>query len=644
MTPVTHVEVRPRTTGEILDDAWRAYLTDAPLLLTLTGLFGVPASVVLLLILTQPEPSGAWQRLALPALAATLLPLTGLGSCACQYLLRRRTDEAEPSLQACLGAGLRQGWPHVAARALVLLAVMPQAAANLAVLTSGMDLVPLLGVVIVTNLLLGVPTAVILMGCAALHPLLATGDSGLRRAILEAWREAHRQPGKVAALVFGFGALFVVAVFNLHALFQLCVWIGENLAGLDLALAGILLSFKNPVYVLELVLLVGWLMAPLAEVAGYLFHVDAKTRYEGLDLWVRVQRLFVGQGKIVAGLLLAAVTLLPFGSLQAAEDPLVAIGNARREIARIRGEIKNTNPYPGSARWAPALLSQADRLEDAASTAGKSRYRWFRKSLEGFSSRNREGALYILTDLEERLTLLEENLQLKPSFSKDDIKKALGPEANDAAEEADARATPPPPKPEKRQPPPEEIEIEGERHGGGGPGLLPAQPAGGFEFLGWMILGGALLAVLLLAGFLFWQRWKLRLRRRNNAPTGTLEPSLEAIVTQPDQHSVAGLWSQADSLARDGNYRDAVRMVYLAVLALLHRSNFIRFERTRTNGEYAQQLRPHQELHEPFRTMTGLFEMKWYSESACQADDYQAVRGLAAGMQDVVQEGLSPRG
>ena len=52
------VEVRPRSTGEILDDAWRLVLADAPLLLTLSSLFTAPAVFVWLLLLTQPAPSG----------------------------------------------------------------------------------------------------------------------------------------------------------------------------------------------------------------------------------------------------------------------------------------------------------------------------------------------------------------------------------------------------------------------------------------------------------------------------------------------------------------------------------------------------------------------------------------------------------
>ena len=43
--PERTLDIRPRTTGQILDDAWRLALADAPLLLTLSSLFSVPVFV-----------------------------------------------------------------------------------------------------------------------------------------------------------------------------------------------------------------------------------------------------------------------------------------------------------------------------------------------------------------------------------------------------------------------------------------------------------------------------------------------------------------------------------------------------------------------------------------------------------------------
>src|SRR5438876_5905824 len=78
MSSDVQVEIRPRTTGEVLDDAIRLSLAEAPVLLALSGLFLVPAFVAVLLLLALPESGQAWRVLGLSALAAFLILLTGI--------------------------------------------------------------------------------------------------------------------------------------------------------------------------------------------------------------------------------------------------------------------------------------------------------------------------------------------------------------------------------------------------------------------------------------------------------------------------------------------------------------------------------------------------------------------------------------
>src|SRR5262249_5481139 len=115
--PSEPVEIRPRTTGELLDDAWRLALADYAWLGVLSGLFLVPFFCVALLLLTRPAPESMAVKPLLPALAALLLPLTGLGSGACQEFFRSRAEGKPVRLGACVGGALRRGLEHCAARA-----------------------------------------------------------------------------------------------------------------------------------------------------------------------------------------------------------------------------------------------------------------------------------------------------------------------------------------------------------------------------------------------------------------------------------------------------------------------------------------------------------------------------------------------
>ena len=155
------VDIRPRTTGEVLDDAVRLSLADVAPLLALSGLFLVPAFAVILFLLMLPPSGNMWQTIGMPGLAAVLLPLTGLGSGACQELFRRRASDIPVTLRGCLGASLRHGLVHVAARTL------------------------LLGVSLIGLLLLFVPGLVVWAALATVHALLSARELRLGAAVRE---------------------------------------------------------------------------------------------------------------------------------------------------------------------------------------------------------------------------------------------------------------------------------------------------------------------------------------------------------------------------------------------------------------------------------------------------------------------------
>jgi hypothetical protein len=262
------VEIRPRTTGEILDDAWRLALADASLLLLFGALFLVPAFTVLLLLLAQPVPSG-FAQCGLPALAALVLPLTGLASGACQELFRRRAADEPVSARDCLAAALRHGLEHASARAALLCAV-------------------LFGL-----LLLLMPGLALWTSSTSLHALLAAGKGRSGGLLRELGREAAFAPAKATAVTLSRIPLLLFVALELHCLSKAVLWIVDNLGGFDMALLDAELAFwTNPVYTTALFLLSWLLLTPFFEAGNFLLHTDIRTRQEGLDLQYRVQRVF----------------------------------------------------------------------------------------------------------------------------------------------------------------------------------------------------------------------------------------------------------------------------------------------------------------------------------------------------------------
>jgi hypothetical protein len=660
MASDAQVDVRPRTTGEILDDAWRLYLAEAPLLLALSGLFTVPAAIALLLLLTRPVPEAWWARGLLPMLAATLLPLTGLGAGACQELFRRRAEGQSVTLSGCLQAAWCHGLAHAAVRALVLAALSPGLVCLVLVWAGGN---------LVLFLLLALPSLLYLAAVMGLtgsaHPIVATGKDTAFAALWTSSREAQRQAGKAAALTAGRLALWIVALINAHVFLLVGLWIADDLAGFDLARLGVLLSLHNPIYGVILTLLAWLLITPFAEASNYLFHVDARTRYEGLDLWYRIRRLFPGSAAPAGG---AAVLLLAIGAVLLGAlpgwgaDRLTVIGDVRKEIAGIERDVAAVEPYPGDGgRWVPRLRSLAERL-DKEGGARRDGYRWFRQAVERFRRcRTRDQALDVLHDMDGRLALIEQSLKqrapdsaARPLPSKEEIKRMLPSDSSDGegrpsqpsdrSERRDrARGDEPAAREDKDVERPkrgEDQEAPEQRRERRGSGVLAPQ-IGGCGPVVQLLVWGLLLVLgtgVIVATVVFLLRWWLADRAPVLAAVGRSDPSLESILTQPDRFSVETLWRQADDLARRGQFLEAVRHLYLAVLALLHRSNLIRYERMRTNGEYVRQLRSHAALHGPFARLTNLFELKWYGERSCQAADFQASQGLAVRIRDGVGE------
>jgi hypothetical protein len=602
------IDLRPRTAGEVLDDAWRLALAEAPLLLALSGLFAVPAAVAGLLLLMLPSPPSALGQCVLPALVAVLLPLTGLGSAACQELCRRRAASERVTLGACLRAALRRAPQHAAGRALTLLGV-------------GLGL-----------LVLVLPGATLWVSLGTLHPILTTGDGRLFAALHDSARDAQRQPARSGAVILSRLPLLLFLVFDLFLLARAALWAATGPAGLDVAFLELLLTPTNPAFMISLVALAWLLLTPYFEASSFLLHMDNRVRHDGLDLAYRVRTLFPGldRGR-VAVLLLALGGLLLTAPARAADDRLTAVREVRQGVHRLIDEVKTADPFPRDGRHQARLRELSARMP-----ADPRRGRWFEKAAEDMAGLDRAGTLDVLNELDEKLAFLEETLERPEGAgrSREQIKE-LRPATKDDKDAARSKSREQSKEDKARRDDP--ARDEPPRHaGGGGEGAVAPQAGGaGLGSTGWMLLAG--LALVVLAGALV-----LFLRHREPgeaapAPKTEAAPAPQEPALEPDEQSPADLWRRAEALARRGEHLAAVRHLYLAVLTHLHRADLIRYDRTRTNGEYLRQLRAADGaavVVEPFRRLTRLFEQKWYGERACAADDYEACRELASEVRD----------
>lgn len=103
--------------------------------------------------------------------------------------------------------------------------------------------------------------------------------------------------------------------------------------------------------------------------------------------------------------------------------------------------------------------------------------------------------------------------------------------------------------------------------------------------------------------------------RRNRS-----ESQQEDIYAGPDTSRRA--LEEASRAASAGDFRSALRLVYLSVLLNLDDRELIRFDRTGTNWEYLATLRKQTEIQNTLRPVTVIFDRKWYGHEPATKDDY----------------------
>lgn len=137
---------------------------------------------------------------------------------------------------------------------------------------------------------------------------------------------------------------------------------------------------------------------------------------------------------------------------------------------------------------------------------------------------------------------------------------------------------------------------------------------------GFRILLTLLTLTLLIFGLVaLWRRFRFRRRQQPDEDDvrEVLGEELAPDITATD------LLSQASALARQGDFRTAIRRSYIALLCEMEQRGKLRLHRSKTNRDYLDALRPEQQIYPTFSAMTGAFEHIWYGQEEASADAYQ---------------------
>ena len=92
-------------------------------------------------------------------------------------------------------------------------------------------------------------------------------------------------------------------------------------------------------------------------------------------------------------------------------------------------------------------------------------------------------------------------------------------------------------------------------------------------------------------------------------------------VSEPITSEAA--FEKAQILSRGGDYRSAVRYLYLSALLIMDERGVLRYDRSKTNREYLRSVSKSPELSEPLEEVIEVFDNVWYGYHPLEGDSFK---------------------
>lgn len=80
---------------------------------------------------------------------------------------------------------------------------------------------------------------------------------------------------------------------------------------------------------------------------------------------------------------------------------------------------------------------------------------------------------------------------------------------------------------------------------------------------------------------------------------------------------------KAQNLSGQGDYRTAVRYLYLSSLLMMEERGILRYDRSRTNREYLRSVAEHPRLAKPLKSVVDVFDRTWYGFEPLDESTYK---------------------
>lgn len=115
----------------------------------------------------------------------------------------------------------------------------------------------------------------------------------------------------------------------------------------------------------------------------------------------------------------------------------------------------------------------------------------------------------------------------------------------------------------------------------------------------------------------------------------TSSPERPQVTGDRDLQDSAQAMVRAQSVAEEGDYRLALRYLYLSTLLLLHERGVVNYDRTRTNLEYLQSVAHQPRLAATLREIIETFDRSWYGLQTPDAQTYAQFESHVRNLRDL---------
>ncbi len=115
----------------------------------------------------------------------------------------------------------------------------------------------------------------------------------------------------------------------------------------------------------------------------------------------------------------------------------------------------------------------------------------------------------------------------------------------------------------------------------------------------------------------------VRFQARQKPETGEKEKREALGEIIEEGVTAADLFAMAADLARQGEYRKAIRRAYIALLCDLDQRGKLSLGRAKTNRDYLDAIRSERRIYPAFALMTAAFERAWYGQRGATQEEFQ---------------------